>query len=208
MSAESERMLTAQRDAARQQRDRMLALHSSDGAESPFCDACGLGWPCATVRAAVGPEPVPVPVWMEGQPAEDEDVTPEPLEWPAWWNDDTKAEDLHACWHDQRGNMLGKLDCGYERCDFYVTARFVLELLPAPVPSGHVVIDRAAAQALHHIASQPCENFHEPLNADQTPCFRWGRMLDAPFGAEQACSPCIVKRALAGGLATEAGEER
>ncbi len=35
--------------------------------------------------------------------------------------------DLHARWHDNPGSMLYENDCGWERCEFWVTATFLRE---------------------------------------------------------------------------------
>jgi len=36
-----------------------------------------------------------------------------------------RLRDLHAQWHDQAGNLLGKDECGWERCEFWEVGRFV-----------------------------------------------------------------------------------
>ena len=46
--------------------------------------------------------------------------------WPSHWTIDDKLSDLHARYHEQSGNMLGRDECGWERCDFWVPAEFAL----------------------------------------------------------------------------------
>jgi hypothetical protein len=51
----------------------------------------------------------------------------QPDEWPPHWANYEKLSDLHALYHGQTGNMLGKAECGWERCDFWETAEFTLD---------------------------------------------------------------------------------
>lgn len=47
--------------------------------------------------------------------------------WPAHWTDEDKLCDLHARYHSEEGNMLGRDDCGWDRCEFWDAAKFTLE---------------------------------------------------------------------------------
>lgn len=79
----------------------------------------------------------------------------EKIEWPDHWTMNEKLRDLHARWHDQKGNLLGREACGYERCEFWDSAQYTLRLADVPIagrdpqgePSDAQV--RAAALAMY-----------------------------------------------------------
>lgn len=48
-------------------------------------------------------------------------------QWPSHWSIDDKLSDLHAQFHEQHGNLIGKDECGWERCPFWEGAKFALE---------------------------------------------------------------------------------
>lgn len=52
----------------------------------------------------------------------------EKIEWPDHWTVNEKLRDLHARWHDQKGNLLGREACGWEGCEFWDSAQFILRL--------------------------------------------------------------------------------
>lgn len=48
-------------------------------------------------------------------------------QWPSHWSVEDKLSDLHARFHEQHGNLIGKNECGWERCRFWEGAKFALE---------------------------------------------------------------------------------
>jgi hypothetical protein len=50
------------------------------------------------------------------------------LDWPDHWTQNEKLSDLHARWHEQPGNLLGREACPWERCEFWDAAEFTLRL--------------------------------------------------------------------------------
>ncbi|KIP90170.1 hypothetical protein RU09_11865 [Microbacterium sp. MEJ108Y] len=72
------------------------------------------------------------------------------LEWPDHWTANEKLRDLHARWHQQAGNLLGREACGWQRCEFWDAAEFTLRLAdvrvigrePQGEPSDALDLDR------------------------------------------------------------------
>ncbi|MCS6570305.1 hypothetical protein NYQ35_15980 [Curtobacterium flaccumfaciens pv. flaccumfaciens] len=66
-------------------------------------------------------------------------------------------EDLHARWHDEPGNMLGRSDCGWQGCMFYDAAEFTLS--------------QPTASAAAHFCTPGCTDENcpvEPFSAVET----------------------------------------
>lgn len=48
-------------------------------------------------------------------------------EWPDHWTKEDKLRDLHARYHSETGNLLDRDECGWERCEFWDAASFVVD---------------------------------------------------------------------------------
>lgn len=55
---------------------------------------------------------------------------------PAHWTDDDVIEDLHARYHCEEGNLLGRAECGWERCEFWDAAKFVADTVGLATTGG------------------------------------------------------------------------
>jgi len=76
------------------------------------------GYVAGALRRSVVPEPS----------AEEPECFAEKPSWPDHWTTNDKLRDLHARWHEQTGNLIGREECGYERCEFWDAAEFTLRL--------------------------------------------------------------------------------
>lgn len=72
----------------------------------------------------------------------------EKAEWPDHWTTNEKLRDLHARWHDQKGNLLGREACGWEHCEFWDSAQFTLRLADAHIAGRGPQGEPSDAQAL------------------------------------------------------------
>lgn len=80
--------------------------------------------------------------------AEEPECFAEKPDWPEHWTTNDKLRDLHARWHEQKGNLLGREECGYERCEFWDAAEFTLRLADVPIAGRESQGEPSDAQAL------------------------------------------------------------
>lgn len=83
----------------------------------------------------------------EGFRRSEEPSGDEKIEWPDHWTINEKLRDLHARWHDQKGNLLGREACGWEGCEFWDSAQFALRMADVKVAGREPQGEPSDAQA-------------------------------------------------------------
>lgn len=83
----------------------------------------------------------------------------EKIEWPDHWTTNEKLRDLHARWHDQKGNLLGREACGWESCEFWDAAHFTLRLADVHIAGREPQGEPSDAQVQAFIAAINAEGF-------------------------------------------------
>lgn len=104
-----------------------------------------------------------------------EPSTEEKIEWPDHWTINEKLRDLHARWHDQKGNLLGRDACGWEGCEFWDSAQFTLRLADVHI-AGREPQDEPSDDVANAVARAIIEH-----DEDRHTCY------DHP---EDFCCPC------------------